>query len=305
MRIPVPSLFTAPLRLFHRSAVTLDIEGSRVRLLVAKGKKVTDWGVEPLEAGVVHDGVVADPQAVGMQVRSLLASHHVGNGKLVASLTGQRCVSRILDFPQMSERLLEEAIPREMKREMPVPLEQMCLSSQVIGAENGQLRVFALGVSRDVLGPLLEAIKLSGRKPHSMDIKPLALVRAVGRSDALIADLEPDSVDIIVVRGGIPATIRTVSLRREAGEIEDKFHWLGEELTRTVKFYSDTHREDPLPPSTPVCLTGSLAEGVASSGIVAASVGYPVEPLAPALDCPPDLPVAMFMVNIGLALKET
>ena len=33
-----------------------------------------------------------------------------------------------------------------------------------------------------------------------------------------------------------------------------------DELARTIKFYNDTHRQEPLPPSTPIFLTGSLAE---------------------------------------------
>jgi hypothetical protein len=293
-----------PPRLLSRPVATLHVESGSVRLLVVKGKQVTSWGVEPLEPALMRDGVVADPEAVGRHIKILFAAHHVGTGNLVVGLTGQRSVSRILDFPEMDPRLLEEAIPREMKREMPVPLEEMHISWQIIGNEDGHLRVFALGVPRDVLGPQVKAITLAGGKPRSMDIKPLSLVRAEGRRDALIADLEPESVDIVVVRGGIPATVRTASVGLRVGEIEDKVRRLGEELARTVKFYSDTHPEEPLEPSTPVCLTGSLAQEVASSGAVEGSVRYPVEPLSPPLECPSDLPVATFMVNIGLALKE-
>lgn len=295
---------TGRLRLFSRPVTTLHIEGSSLRLLVVKDKQIIEWGIEPLEPGLVRDGVVTDQEAIAARIKSLFAARNIGKGNLVASLTGQRCVPRIIDFPQIDLRLLKEAVTREMKREMPVPLEEMHLSWQLIGGEDGHLRVFVLGVPRDVLDPQVEAIRLAGARPQSMDVKPLALVRAVGRSEALIADLEPESLDIIVVRGGIPATIRTVSLQREIDTTEDKARRLGEELARAVKFYNDTHPEEPLQTSTPVYLTGSLAEAVASASVVEASVGHPVEPLAPPLQCPADLPVATFMVNIGLALKK-
>ncbi len=304
IKADIVSSLKRPLRLLPRSVTTLHIEGSSVRLLAVRGEQITGWGMEPLEPGLVRDGVVGDSKAVGEHIKSLLAAHHVGKGNLVAGLTGQRCVPRILDFPQMEPRLLKEAVPREMKREMPVPLEEMHLSWQVIGNENGHLRVFILGVPRDVLGPQVETIRLAGAKLQSMDVKPLALVRAVGRGEALIADLEPESLDIIVVRRGVPATIRTVSLQREIDTTEDKARRLGEELARAVKFYNDTHRDELLQPSTPAYLTGSLAEATASSGVAEASVAHPVEPLAPPLKYPPDLPVAAFMVNIGLALKK-
>ena len=304
MKADVVRSIEGPLRRFSQSVTTLHIEGSSVRLLAVRGGQATEWGTEPLEPGLVRDGVVADPGAVGERIESLLAAHRVGKSNLVAGLSGHRCMPRILDFPRMELRLLKEAVPREMKRELPVPLDEMHLSWQVIGGENGHLRVFALGVPKDVLDPQVEAIRLAGATLRSMDVKPLALVRAVGQGEALIADLEPDTLDVIVVRGSVPVTIRTVSLRCEIETTEDKVRRLGEELTRAVKFYNDTHPEEPLQPSTPTYLTGSLAEEAASSGVAEASIGHPVEPLAPALQYPADLPLATFMVNIGLALKE-
>jgi len=304
MKADVIRSIERPLRRLSRSVTTLHIEGSSVRLLAVRGGQVTEWGTEPLEPGLVRDGVVANPEAVGERIESLLAAHHTGKRNLVAGLSGHRCVPRILDFPRMEPRLLKEAVPRQMKREMPVPLDEMHLSWQVTSRENGHLRLFVLGVPKDGLDPQVEAIRLAGATLRSMDVKPLALVRAVGRGEAIIADLEPDTLDVIVVRGGVPATIRTVSLRREIDTTEEKVRRRGEERARAVKFYNDTHPEEPLQPSTPTYLTGSLAEAVASSGVAEASIGHPVEPLAPALQYPADLPLATFMVNIGLALKE-
>jgi hypothetical protein len=294
----------SPMRRLSRPVTTLHIEGSSVRLLTARGGQITRWGTEPLEPGLVQEGVVADPRAVGERMKSLLAAHHVGERDVVAGLSGHRSVPRIIDLPQMESRLLKEAIPREMKKELPVPLDEMHISWQVIARGNGHLQVFVLGVPKDVLGPQVETFRLAGVTLRSMDIKPLALVRAVGRREALIADLEPDTLDVIIVRGGIPATIRSVSLRLEIERTEDKVRRLGEELARAVKFYNDTHREEALQQSTPVCLTGSLAEA-ASATVAVASIGHPLEPPMPTLQYTPDLPLATFMVNIGLALKES
>lgn len=293
------------LRGLSRPVTTLHIEDSSVRLLAARGGQVTQWGTEPLEPGLVQEGMVADPRAVGERIEALLAAHHISKRDLVAGLSGHRSVPRILDLPRMESRLLKEVVPREMKKELPVPLDEMHISWQVIGGENGHLRVFALGVPKDVLGSQVEAFRLAGATLRSMDIKPLALVRAVGRGEALIADLEPETLDVIVVRGGVPATIRSVSLRREMERTEEKVHRLGEELARAVKFYNDTHREEAPQQSAPVYLTGSLAEAAASTGVAEASIGHPVGALAPTLQYTPDLPVATFMVNIGLALKES
>jgi hypothetical protein len=59
----------------------------------------------------------------------------------------------------------------------------------------------------------------------------------------------------------------------------------------------------PLEPSTPIFLTGSLAQSVPTEPLEALAQ-YPFEPLLPPLDYPPDLPMHTYAVNIGLALKE-
>ena len=53
MKIPVPRFATGLPRLFRRSVTTLDVEGDSVRLLAVKGRQVTEWGLEPLEPGLL------------------------------------------------------------------------------------------------------------------------------------------------------------------------------------------------------------------------------------------------------------
>ena len=290
--------------LLQRPTVTLNVEGTTARLLMAKGKLVSAWEEVPLEPGLVREGVIADPQAVGLALKALLDSHRVLAGKLIASVTGLRSIPRMLELPKMKTQLMDAAVAREAKREMPVPMEDIYLSWQTLAAYDGHQRVFALGVPRDALDPLLRAIAVTGRRAYAVDIKPLALARAVDRREAIIADVEPDSSDIVVVIGGIPAIMRTVVSRGDGGAPEDSIDRCRGELARTIKFYNDTHRQEPLLESTPLFITGSLAEAAAVAIESLESLApYPVEPLTPSLRCPSDLPIASYAVNIGLASK--
>jgi Tfp pilus assembly protein PilN len=51
-------------------------------------------------------------------------------------------------------------------------------------------------------------------------------------------------------------------------------------------------------------LSGELATEATTSGLLQAEIEYPVEPLVPPLEFPPDLPVAPYAANMGLALKK-
>ena len=305
MTLPKPAI-SAP-RLLHRRVITVNVEAQGVRVLVVKGDRVITWGEEPLAPGLVREGVVADPAAVAPFLKSLFASHRLLGGKLVVSVTGLRSIPRTLDLPKMEPKLMGTAVLHEAKREMPVPLEEIYLSWQPLETDNGHQRIFALGVPRDTIDPLLKAITLAGKRAGSVDIKPLALARAVDRRDAIIADLESDSVDVVIVKDGMPALMRAVVIRADGADGGERVERFREELVRTVKFYNDTHRQEPIAPSTPLFLTGALAlEAAAAEAAISLEslVQYPIEPLAPPLECPPDFPAYRYAVNIGLALKE-
>jgi type IV pilus assembly protein PilM len=303
---PAIALPALPTRL-QRPTVTVNIEGQAIRTMAVRGKSVISWAEAPLDAGVVREGIIADPQRAGEALAAVLDSQGLAGGNVVACVTGFRSIARVLDLPKMSADLLEEAVTREAKREMPVPMEDIHLSWQALDADDGMQRVFSLGVPRDVLDPLLKMMTVAKRLPSAVDIKPLALARVCGEEEAIIGDVEPSSADIIVVTKGIPVIMRTVMERGgESGGDEARIARFRDELARTLKFYNDTHRQEPLDPSTPIFFTGSLAEMVTAEPLqsLEAQEQYSVRPLSPPLDCPPELPAHTYAVNLGLALKE-
>ena len=286
-----------------REITTLNIEGSSVRLLTVKDKRVQRWGDMPLEPGWVKEGLILDPSSVGLVIRNLFASQNAPQRDVIVSLTGLRAIPRFLTMPKISPRLLEEAIMREARRELPLPLEDLYLSWQVIGEVGNQQRIYLLGVPRDLLDAEVRALEAAGIQPSVMDLKPLALVRAVNREQAIIADLEPESLDIIVVADYVPVIMRAFSLE-EGLSLEEKIERLVDELTRTVRFYNDSHPERPFPPETTVYLTGASMGDRAARNSFTRRVDYPVEVPDPPVEYPPDLPLAQYAVNMGLALKK-
>lgn len=286
-----------------REITTLNIEGSSIRLLTVKDKAVQKWGDMPLEPGLIKEGLILNPPGVGLVIRNLFASQNAPKKDVIISLTGLRAIPRFLTMPKMSPHLLEEAIMREARREMPLPLEDLYLSWQVIGEVGNQQHIYLLGVPRDLLDAEVQALAAAGIQPSVMDLKPLALARAVNREQAVVADLELDSLDVIVVADYVPVIMRTFSLEEGLG-LEEKIERLADELTRTVKFYNDSHPESPFSPATTVYLTGALMGDRAPRNSFTRRVDYPVEVPDPPLEYSPDLPLAQYVVNMGLALKK-
>jgi len=241
---------------------------------------------------------------VSSAINTLFLEKKMPKSGVIASLTGLRSVPRIFSLPKIKSALLEEAIQNEAEREMPVPLEELYLSWQRLGVKDSEHQFFVLGVPRNLLDTEVQTLAQAGIKPYIMDLKPLSLARAVNREEALIIDLEPQNFDLVVVVGGIPVIMRTVILRGEEMTPEDRTRQLTDELSRTVEFYNSSHPEHALGSRTPAFLTGLLANDTTACELVKAAIDNPIEALAPPLECPPELPVAQYAVNIGLALRQ-
>jgi len=284
--------------------VTLNIEGSSLRLLVADGSRVTQWAEGQLEPGLVREGLVLDPPAVGSALSAFFEEHGVTSKKVVTALTGLRAIPRILTLPKVKASLLNDAVRREARKEMPLALDALYLSWQTVAETADQCQIYLLGVSRELLDAHVQALKAGGLVPYSMDLKPLALVRAVGRDETVIADLEQESLTIVLVIGGIPVIMRSFPFEDSSGPMSAKLDQLVQELIQTIRFHNEGHRGNPLHQDTPVCLTGGAMRDAQVVANLRAILDRPVElPTAP-LQCPADLPLPSFMVNMGLAMKK-
>jgi type IV pilus assembly protein PilM len=286
--------------------VTVNIEGRSLRLLTAKEGEVKKWGRAPLGPGLVENGLIRDPAQVGLTLDTLFSEHRVAKKDVITSLTviGLGSTSQIFDLPKMRPNLLENAVMREARRVMPVPVEELYLCHQVIGEMGEMQQVYVLGAPRDLVNAHVNAFQIAGIQLKAMDLKPLALVRAVNRRDAVIADLEDESFHVVVVRDAIPDITRSAVLHREALDPQQKARRLIEEVIRTIDFYNHSHPDKLLDPSVPVFLTGELTSIPSVKQTIQAEMGYTIEMPKPSLSYPADLPLPSFMVNIGLALKR-
>lgn len=290
--------------MFDRRMTTLNIEEDEIRLLVVERRKITKWATAPLAAGLIGEGLIRDPAAVGSAIRELFATQGVSRRKVVTGLTGLRAISRVLTIPQVKRGVLESVVLREAKREIPMSLDEIYLSWKLLGRKENQQQVYALGVPREMIDGQVEALRHAGIKGRAMDLKPLALVRAVHRKNAIITNLENATLDIVIVVDDIPVIVRTIPLGKESSGVEEKWDRLIEELSRTIKYYNDSHREAGLHPGVWVYPSGALLEGPRFRGRLQADIGRPVVALRPPLGCPDQLPLGRFLVNVGLALKR-
>lgn len=286
-------------------AVTLVIESTDVRYLALRRGQVSTWGSAALPQGLVSEGLVSNAVETGRVIDELFTKAKLNRAQVVSAIPGLRAIPRLLTLPKLQASLMEAAISREAKKEMPVSLENLYLSWQTMSGTGDQQRIYLLGVPRDLVDAQYRTMQAAGVTLTSLDLKPLALVRAVNKPQAVIVNLEQDALDIILVVDYLPAIMRTFNLGAAFATPQAKMDRLLTELSQTLRFYNDSHINAPISPSTPVCVTGRLLNSREALEYMRNNAGRPVELPAPPIPCPDDLPVVEYMTNFGLASKRT
>ncbi len=286
----------------YKDCVSIVIEATDIRYLALQKGRVSRWGSAPLAAGLVSEGLITNPMEVGRALEGLFARENLDRRRVVAAICGLRSIPRLLTMPRLQASMMEAAISREAKREMPVSLENLYLSWQSLPSTGDQQRIYLLGVPRDLVDALYRTFQAAGIPLQALDLKPLALVRAVSREEAVIVNLEQDMLDLILVVDYLPAIMRTFTVNPALSPLA-KVDRLVSELNQTIHFYNDSHPTAPIEANTPVCLTGRLLSQREAIERFRGAMDRPVErPLAP-LPCPEELPVPEYMVNLGLVMK--
>ncbi|MFA5374579.1 MAG: pilus assembly protein PilM [Dehalococcoidia bacterium] len=285
--------------------LAVTIEGTDIRLLSYHNQSVESWKSVSFDAHLLKMGQVADPEGLGEVIKKAITGIETNRCYVICALPGLRSVSRIITIPNVGKKELDAVVPREVRRTMTVSEEDNYFHWQILPSETEttQTHVFLLAVPKEPMSLLLRAFSHAGLNPSNIDLKPLALMRAINQKDAIIANCEGNSMELVIVSNDIPVLIRSVFLGEGVINQDFAVGRISDELGRTIVTYNEINKEHPLDQNIPVYLTGSAAAGVPFALNVAALTGRTVQPLESPIPLPADLPIAEYMVNIGLLLK--
>ena len=287
-----------------KEATTIYIDDSAIRVLRSKGRQVRKWASMPLEPGLVKDGTVLDEDAVAAKIKELWQTQKIGSRKVIAGVNGINCLYRLITLPELPKNILPEAVNREARRILAIPLEQLHLSWQaLLTLKKGEMLVYLAALPRNSTDGLISTLHKADLHPYLMDSKPLALARTITETKAILIDVQPGNFDIVVLMSGIPQVVRSLPLDREAS-LDEKMPLIKEELQRAITFYNSSHLEEPIEASMPVLISGELSEQPDTWELLLAKQKHPVQILPSPMESSEDFPASQYTTSIGLALKE-
>lgn len=285
--------------------VALSIDGNGLRIVKSSGKKIDKWDTVGLDSQLIREGLITDTTRMAEIMKQALSERKLSAKNVRWSLSSIGSSSQIIVLPETSKGNLETIVQREARRVLSVSPETTDLHWQLLPSAGTERRVYALAVSKDSVRGLEDVCKRAGVTIGSIDIKGLALARAVSKKDAIIAHGEMNSVEMVIMVDSLPTLMRGIWLREKNLDTGKVTALLLQQLASTIEYYNDMNRANPLPPDVPIYLTGEIALNAELAQRVSTLSGRTVAPLEPPLSYPEHFPVALYMVNLGLILKSS
>ena len=205
-----------------KKIVTLFIRDTNINLLVMKGKRVEKWARLELEPGLVDQGVILDETQVAEKVKELLKLENITARKVIAGFSGLHSLYRLIVLPELPDAILDEAIKHEVRRVMPVSLDEVYISYQSVPALARERRVFVAAFPHNVADTVFRTLRRAGLEPYLMDLAPLALCRIPNEPRAIIVNTRTDHLNIMVIADRLPQLIRWLPLPSEGEALPEK-----------------------------------------------------------------------------------
>ena len=213
---------------WRRGLVGLDIGSSSVKAVELRRRRgacsLAAFGVAPLPAGAVHDGAIADGDAVARAVRTLFDNNGFSTRSVALALAGNAVMVRRIELPAMRPDELEASIYWEARQHVPFPMEEVTLDYQVLGAAAGSdaagpREALLVAARKDRVAAYGEVVERAGCAPVVIDVDAFALANAYElnygvAADAALAllDVGASAASVTVVVGGRPLGTRELPL---------------------------------------------------------------------------------------------
>ena len=179
----------------NKGIVGLDIEAGSLaatEVRVNGAPRVTGAGVMDLPSGIVREGEVTDTDALADALKTLFGENKLSKSVRLG-VANQRVVVRTLRFPAIeASGELDAAIRFQAQDHIPMPLEQAVLEYQVVGrstTDDGEasIDVIVVAARREMISPLVGAMRKAGLQPLGIDLSAFALIRALAPELSTIA----------------------------------------------------------------------------------------------------------------------
>lgn len=170
-----------------KRVVGLEIDSGIAHAVEMTGKatspSLVNIGFIPLPEGSVREGMIVDPEQVGLALKNNWSKAGFKDRKVLLGVSNQGVLVRHVTVPKVPLNKLKNIIHFQAQEYLPIPLESVVLDYLVLGEVEGQnetekqLEVLLVAARRDMLDKFMQALQIAGLDPIDIDVSSMAAIR--------------------------------------------------------------------------------------------------------------------------------
>lgn len=219
-----------------RDCLGLDIGASSVKLVQLKKKKnltkLVGYQSRPLPDNLVIEGIITDHEAMTKLIKEMMAETKDGKftaEKVIASIPDTNVFTRVLEFPDLGEGEMKEAIAFEADQSIPMAITDLVIDYQILGPSPTKEKtndVLLVAAPLAIVNSYIQLFDILGFQPEAIETSLTAVVRA------LVSNKEKDEVIIVA---DIGAKKTNLGIYDNTLRFSDSVDFGGEMLTAAIK----------------------------------------------------------------------
>jgi len=233
--------------------IGVDFGGGGIKLveLIPRNGRMTlgSYAYSELKEGEELESILLDqPKVSGALVKKLMEDSGMASTKVNAALPSHEIFHAIISIPQPKNEKedIQPMIEKQVKKFLPIPIEQMVLDTTVIDkdllpkkaaphvdkkGENSEsealkkiveeeksiagkhVRVLVSGASRELVSKYIAVFKEAGLELVALETEAFALIRSMigkDKSKMMIVDIGYERTNITIIKDGIPFLHRSI-----------------------------------------------------------------------------------------------
>jgi len=148
--------------------------------------------------GTRENGLIKNPpifQEALKQLRAKTFPSPLKSPYTFVNLAEEHAFSRIIQTPPMEEEEMSEAIQWEAESNIPLPIDKVYLSFEILGKkEDNKNQVLLSATTKSIVDELVKNLKLVGLDPLAIESESTALVRSLSQTGSL-----PDTQNPVLI----------------------------------------------------------------------------------------------------------
>jgi len=205
----------------------LDIGSHNIKIVKLARKQdkyfLSAFGVAPSTSKGLLSEAESDLVTLAEIIKKLYQETKIKTKNVAAALPQDQVFVRVVTLPPLSEGELESALKWEAEQYVPLPLEEVVLTHEVVGKikedSKEKIDVLLAAAPKSLIEKTIKVLKLAGLNPVSLEMEITAMARSLVSSDlksVLLVDLGAKATDLAVVENGQVVFVHSISTGGEA-----------------------------------------------------------------------------------------